>query len=297
MTLCLLCDKEKERFVDNYICVDCAKESGLQNPESRRSLYSIAIGLFRSASRANYDQNGKAYTITGKDDDEKMRKHQQVLVYNPLASLHNTSMFLYQSRMFEKIQSLDGDIVECGVGIGQTLIGWLSLVWSYGQRRRVWGFDSFEGFPESTSEDKSYRDAQKGDFWALKGVIDGTNVTPLDIVVDSISNYGLTKEWLSSILTLIQGWFKDSLTHYDGQIALLHIDADLYQSYRNVLEILGPKVVPGGLILFDEYLGTMEFFNFPGAKKAVDEYFAKTPGYSCVQRDPYRGKYYVRKMV
>jgi O-methyltransferase len=50
------------------------------------------------------------------------------------------------------------------------------------------------------------------------------------------------------------------------------VDADLYTSVRECCEFFWPRMVNGGVVVFDDY----GFSNCPGAKKAIDEYFAKT---------------------
>lgn len=64
---------------------------------------------------------------------------------------------------------------------------------------------------------------------------------------------------------------------------------DLYQSYKTCLEHLFPKVVSGGIVLFDEY----DTPNWPGAKKAIDEYFKGTSYRP--QKDAESGKYFLIK--
>ena len=56
------------------------------------------------------------------------------------------------------------------------------------------------------------------------------------------------------------------------------IDADLYQSYIDVLSALYDQVVVGGVIAFDEYAG--EEVAFPGARKAVDTFLGRRPATS-----------------
>jgi O-methyltransferase len=66
-------------------------------------------------------------------------------------------------------------------------------------------------------------------------------------------------------------------------LAFIHCDCDQYLSYRAVIDRLWPHVVPGGIMLFDDYpyLG--------GAKRAVEESFAESELRKCFQR------YYVVK--
>jgi len=48
------------------------------------------------------------------------------------------------------------------------------------------------------------------------------------------------------------------LAEHDEPVAFLHLDADLYSSTRTVLDLVGPRLVAGSVVLFDEY------FNYPG---------------------------------
>lgn len=52
-------------------------------------------------------------------------------------------------------------------------------------------------------------------------------------------------------------------------IAFVHADADQYQSTRDICLALGPRMVKGGLMLFDDYRG------LKGCIKAVDECFPR----------------------
>ena len=196
----------------------------------------------------------------------------------------NTGKFLYCRRLFDLVRNLEGDVVECGVGAGVTFLFWASLCCYEGARRRVWGFDSFEGFPAPTIEDASPRNLQKGELAV------STPHTITELLVSS----GFSEEWVRSYVTLVKGFFEESLPKYTGkQIALLHLDADLYESYKTSLEELYAKVQKGGVIAFDEYMGTFEHIHFPGARRAIDEFFADRDVE--ILRDQSFGKYYMIK--
>ena len=72
--------------------------------------------------------------------------------------------FRYFLTLFEKISNLSGDVVECGIGEGNTFSMFAYLVGSEGSKRMLWGFDSFEGFPEPDPKDASPRDPKKGEW-------------------------------------------------------------------------------------------------------------------------------------
>ncbi|MCP4536819.1 MAG: hypothetical protein GY832_06705 [Chloroflexi bacterium] len=190
--------------------------------------------------------------------------------------------FLYFKRLFDLVEDIKGDVVECGVGQGHSLLQFAFLVKEEMKGRKLWGFDSFEGFPEPSKEDKSPRNPKKGEW----------GDTSVHGVLSLLGDAGLDSQFTLSQVTLVSGFFGDSLDKYRGSgIALLHIDVDLYQSYLTVLEQLYSKVVPGGIILFDEYLETLEQVCFPGAQKAIDEFFGEKT--SLIHRDRISGKYYM----
>ena len=67
----------------------------------------------------------------------------------------------------------------------------------------------------------------------------------------------------------MKGKVEDSLLKkVPEQISLLRLDTDWYESTKSEMEILFPRVAPGGLILLDDY------FRWMGSRKAVDEYIA-----------------------
>lgn len=202
----------------------------------------------------------------------------------PKFTLLHTSRFLYLQRLFAGVKAIEGDVVECGVARGVTLLGFAMLCFDEACHRRLWGFDSFEGFPEPGKEDESVRGSKKGDL----------NVSSVPAILKLLDSAGLPEPWVRSHVTLVRGFFSETLHKYTGdKIALLHVDVDLYQSYKDVLEQLYDKVVPGGVVAFDEYMNTLEHEKFPGAKAAIDEFFAER--HVSIQRDVASGKYFLIK--
>lgn len=172
---------------------------------------------------------------------------------------------LHFYELLRKIEHIEGDVVECGVGWGRSLfmLGVCDPI--FNKERRYYGFDSFEGFPEPTPED------HLEDFPHIK---QGYHRTQQDSVVKLLMNSGLNAEFVAQKVKLISGYFSESMHQYDGgDIALLHLDVDLYSSYKETLEFFYPKVVKGGVITFDEYQEASKYHQ--GAKKAIDEFFAE----------------------
>lgn len=192
--------------------------------------------------------------------------------------------FLYFQKIYNQISHLDGDIVECGVGHGASLMILSVLAEDENKQRKLWGFDSFEGFPQPSAEDKSNRNPQEGEW----------SDTSIEFIANLFQEFGIPSSYFDSQIVLMKGFFNESLKKYIGEkIALLHLDVDLYQSYKDCLTQLYDKVVPGGIILFDEFLDTKSLSAFPGASQAILEFFNDKQ--ACFERDGNSGRFYFRK--
>ena len=150
-----------------------------------------------------------------------------------------------------------GDVVECGVGRGLTLFVLAHFMSRGSGDRRLYAFDSFAGFPRPSAEDISERRPTMGDLWSD---------TSIRHVREHLRAGGL-ETFLRTRCEIVPGFFADTLPGRDrpAQIALLNLDVDLYESYRDCLRALGPRVT--GLIVFDEY----RVAKWPGATLAIDE--------------------------
>lgn len=175
--------------------------------------------------------------------------------YPPTYSLRKIVGFYMVLHALRK-HSIEGDIVECGVGRGHSfyIIGYFINQLQLG--RRLYGFDSFEGFPEPVKHDESPRNPRKGGLW---------NETSVDHIKQHFIDRGL-EDFLKYVL-LVQGFFDKTLHLVSGldKISFLNLDVDLYDSYRICMKTLGPRV--SGLILYDEYNTP----RWPGATRAINE--------------------------
>jgi len=150
----------------------------------------------------------------------------------------------------EKIPAAESGLCcEFGVYKGETL--------NYIAKRvkgPVYGFDSFEGLPEAWRE----------------GFPQGA--------------FGLTggPPACEKNVTLVPGWFNESLplfvASHPQAVGFLHVDCDLYSSTHTIFEYLGSRLMPGAVIVFDEY------FNYPGWRahehRAFEE-FLQASGRRC----------------
>ena len=162
-----------------------------------------------------------------------------------------------------------GDIVECGVWKGGSTMAILETLKHAGDlKRRVYLYDTFEGMSEPTEADKTNynaaaatllnadADKEKNLVWAY---------SPLEEVKKNIDQTGYPAEQIQ----FVKGKVEDTIPGVlPGKIALLRLDTDWYESTKHELEHLYPLLVPGGVLIIDDY------GHWQGAKKAVDEYFA-----------------------
>jgi O-methyltransferase len=130
--------------------------------------------------------------------------------------------------------------------------------------RKMWLFDSFQGIPDPTAEDFDEAKAVTGEHIRplVRGSCLGTKST-VELVL--FSRFGLSRD----SVYLVEGWFQDTLpVHRDriGQIALLRLDGDWYESTLCCLNNCYDRVSPGGYIIVDDYGSCY------GCKKAVHEF-------------------------
>ena len=171
----------------------------------------------------------------------------------------SVSRLIYFSFLYEQIKDIEGSIVECGVGSGHSLILLGFLVRQEGKARRLYGFDSFElGFPQPKTWDLS------SDWQPAAGDMKSTQAQ----VRKLFKNNRCGTEPI-----LIPGFFGDSLPENPtGPVALLHIDCDLYEGYKDAMDHLYPLMPPGAIMTFDEYGND----KWPGAARAVDDFVQET---------------------
>lgn len=208
-------------------------------------------------------------------------------------NIGNISNTIYWLDFFKMIENIPGDIVECGIGRGRSLliISALNEILDsdHGGNRRIFGYDSFEGFPQPTKEDDSHRNPKKGE-WSKSP--SGKYPYTIDFIKKILIIGGITN--VDKRITLRKGFFEHSLSnHPDAPIALLHIDADLYQSYKITLQHLYEKVIVGGIIIFDDFTSKGKNESFPGARKAVREFLKDE--FNNIQLSSRGNYYYIKK--
>jgi O-methyltransferase len=150
-------------------------------------------------------------------------------------------------------EDVPGDLLEAGVWRGGTVIYMCGVLAAHDADRVVWAADSFEGLPAPDAAQDHDMDLHELDVMAVSE----------DEVRAALDSYGL----LSENVRFLKGWFKDTLpTAPIEQLAVLRIDADMYESTTQVLENLYDRVSPGGFVIIDDY-GC-----FKECRQAVDDF-------------------------
>ncbi len=156
-------------------------------------------------------------------------------------------------------RDVPGDLIEAGVWRGGASIFMRAVLKAYGvEDRNIWLADSFQGLPPPND---ALFPADAGDLHH--------SVEELSVSLDEVRhNFGLY-ELLDDRVQFLPGWFRDTLTQAPiERLAVIRIDADMYESTTQVLEALYPKLAPGGYVIVDDYGG------IPACRRAVDDYRA-----------------------
>ena len=154
-------------------------------------------------------------------------------------------------------RNVPGDLIEAGAWRGGATIFMRAALEAYGDReRRVWVADSFQGLPKPRPE--VYPD-DAGDVHFTYEEL----VVPVNQVKANFARFGV----LDDRVKFLVGWFKDTLpTAPIERLAILRVDADMYEGTFQALEYLYPKLSRGGYVIVDDY-GAVK-----GCRKAVEDF-------------------------
>lgn len=197
---------------------------------------------------------------------------------------------LYQAVQYVADNHIEGDIVECGVWKGgSSMISALALKEKKQTDRKLYLYDTFAGMSAPTKEDVSLHGTKAQGKW--ESLADGDknlwDYASLQEVKDNLAATGYPKE----NLIFVPGKVEDTIpATMPERIAVLRLDTDWYASTKHELEYLFPRLVPGGVLIIDDY------GHWKGARQAVDEYLATQPPLFLARID-YTGRIGIKAMV
>jgi hypothetical protein len=193
---------------------------------------------------------------------------------------------MYQAVRYLEEAKIDGAIVECGVWRGGSImiaIATLNLLKS--RDREIFLFDTFEGLPKPDPVlDVDIWDNKGHDGWILEArSVESSNwaYASLDDVRSNVLGLGYPE----SLIHFVKGMVERTIPGQSpDKIALLRLDTDWHSSTKHVLEHLFPALVPGGVLIMDDY------GHFIGARKAADDYFNEHGIRMLLNRTDYSGR-------
>lgn len=155
---------------------------------------------------------------------------------------------------------IPGNFVECGVAAGgsSALLAW--VIKKYSKRpRTLFSFDTFQGMPEPGKQDTHRESPAQKTAWGQ-----GTCAAPVESLYEILEKLGVKE-----LVKAVPGLFQQTLPLCKkevGEICLLHLDGDWYESTKTILENLYETASPGAYLQVDDY------GHWDGCKKAVDEF-------------------------
>jgi O-methyltransferase len=174
---------------------------------------------------------------------------------------------LYKSVQHVVANKIPGDIVECGVWRGGSMKLIALVLRSLGvEDRTLYLYDTFEGMTKPDENDVDFAGnvamndwqqfQQRGVKWAY---------APLEEVRQNMAGTGYPMEKIKFVKGPVEETMPDTIP---DRIAILRLDTDWYLSTKHEMEHLYPRVLSGGILIFDDY------GHYRGAARGVDDYLA-----------------------
>lgn len=151
--------------------------------------------------------------------------------------------------------NIEGGLIETGVWRGGATIFMAGLVKAFGQDRKVFVADSFEGLPIPSP------DLYPADLGDMHHTYEDLKVS-FDDVYNNFHRYGL----LDENVFFLKGWFKDTLPKIKNEkLSLIRLDGDMYESTWQAISLLYENLSIGGYLIVDDWL-------LNGARRAIEDY-------------------------
>jgi asparagine synthase (glutamine-hydrolysing) len=190
------------------------------------------------------------------------------LTYLPVPALND----LWTAVAALEHEGREGVLIEAGCALGGSAI---VMATAKSPGRPMYVHDVFGMIPAPGANDgddvhQRYETIREGRATGLSGdAYYGYEDDLIAKVAGSFSDLGVPLD--QSNVHLVKGLFQDTITG-DERVALAHIDGDWYESVRTCLERIGPRLVPGGVMVIDDYDA------WSGCRTAVDEFLDSHAG-------------------
>ena len=192
----------------------------------------------------------------------RQRRRNLLAVYDKYAAftMIPRSDYLLNLQLAETVSAAEGAVVECGVWRGGMIAGIAEVL---GGEREYVLCDSFQGLPKAQPVDGRAALIWQSD---AHGPNYYDNCTAAEEVARATMALSPARR-----MQVVAGWFEQTLpaVRVEGGIALLRLDADWYESTLACLEALYDRVVPGGVIIVDDY------YTWDGCARAVHDFLSR----------------------
>lgn len=189
---------------------------------------------------------------------------------------------LYNAVCYLDANSINGDLVECGVWKGGSVMLCALILQLLGDTsRRIFLYDTFSGMSEPTHRDVDLAGNRAADLLARARRSDHIwAYSSRSEVETNLATTGMANDRF----VLIEGKVEDTIpATAPDRIALLRLDTDWYESTLHELTHLFPLLTENGVLIIDDY------GHHKGAKEATDTYFADN-GPMLLNRIDYTGR-------
>lgn len=206
-------------------------------------------------------------------DQNKLNTKIKLDNFSKYISRKTMTRFLVHHELFKLQLNVQGNIVDCGVHHGGSLMTWAKLSSIYepvNYQRKIFGFDTFSGFPNIHENDISEnKNAKIGSF------DESMNYDVYKELNEIIKEYD-NDRFISEInkVNLIKGDVKNTIPKFINEnkyclVSLLYLDFDIYEPTKIALKNFIPRMSKGSVIAFDE----LNNKNWPGETIAFLESF------------------------
>ncbi len=176
------------------------------------------------------------------------------------------SRILYYNELYKKIVEIPGVICEFGVQWGATLaqlINFRGIYEPFNHSRKIFGFDTFEGFPVIDEKDGGFSNV--GDYAITQNYEETLDkILTLHEGFSPISHVKKFELIKGDASLTIDNWLENN-PH--AVVAMAIFDMDIYRPTKAVLEKIVPRLTKGSILVFDE----LSCPHFPGETRALDE--------------------------
>jgi len=182
---------------------------------------------------------------------------------------HERVAALCQSVAYLEAHRIGGAVVECGVWRGGSMMAAAyALLQLESTTRQLYLFDTFSGMPAPRPIDRDLHGRPASDRLLDESAAGDIVRSRCDL--PTVRRAMLQTRYPWKKLVFVPGRVEEVLpAEAPSRIALLRLDTDWYESTYHELDHLWPRLVEGGVLIVDDY------GHWQGARRAVDEYFAR----------------------